>query len=123
MDIGSFLEEQMRLHKALPSQMAFELGVSHATVSRWLSGKDKPSIQSCKKLADYSGIPLAKIISIVGYVPIVVEGKQVEWPEFREYCQQKYPAELDEDLIRMIEDLIQRRRARGYDAKHYHMGK
>jgi len=31
-------------------------------------------------------------------------------PEFRQYARQKYP-ELDEDLITMIEDLIERRRA------------
>ncbi len=34
-----------------------------------------------------------------------------KWPEFREYARQKYP-ELDEDLITMIEDLIERRRAK-----------
>jgi len=31
-------------------------------------------------------------------------------PEFREYARQKYPNELDEDLITMIEDLIERGR-------------
>ena len=31
-------------------------------------------------------------------------------PEFREYALQKYPKELNEDLITMIEDLIERRR-------------
>jgi len=36
----------------------------------------------------------------------------VEWPEFREYAKRKYAAELDEDLITMIEDLIERRRRR-----------
>jgi len=33
-------------------------------------------------------------------------------PEFREYARQKYPTELDEDLITMIEDLIERNRGR-----------
>ena len=33
-------------------------------------------------------------------------------PEFREYARQKYPNELDEDLITMIEDLIERRRVK-----------
>jgi prenyltransferase beta subunit len=32
-----------------------------------------------------------------------------ELPEFRDYIQEKYP-ELDEDLITMIEDLIERKR-------------
>ena len=43
-----------------------------------------------------------------------VEGQPVKssdkWPEFREYARQKYPNELDEDLITMIEDLIERGR-------------
>jgi hypothetical protein len=45
------------------------------------------------------------------------ETKFTEWPEFREYAKQKYPDVLDEDLIVMIEDLIERRRSRGYDSK------
>jgi len=36
-------------------------------------------------------------------------------PEFREYARQKYPTELDEDLITMIEDLIERRRAKRHN--------
>lgn len=33
-----------------------------------------------------------------------------ELPEFREYAQRKYPAELDDDVITMVEDVIQMRR-------------
>ena len=42
---------------------------------------------------------------------VAPEGVKIsnKWPEFREYALQKYP-ELDEDLITMIEDLIERRR-------------
>ena len=47
----------MRRRKRLPSQLAADLGVSHATVGRWLYGMDIPSPKSCQKLADYSGIP------------------------------------------------------------------
>jgi len=36
--------------------------------------------------------------------------KYDNWPEFREYARKKYPDELDEDIITMIEDLIERRR-------------
>lgn len=31
-------------------------------------------------------------------------------PDFREYARKRYPAELDEDLVTMVEDLIQMRR-------------
>jgi transcriptional regulator with XRE-family HTH domain len=108
----------MRRRHRKPSQMASELGISHATVSRWLSGIDIPNTRSCQRLADYSGVPVQKILSTVGYITRVAEKPVAEWPEFREYAQYKYPAELDEDLITMIEDLIERRRAKKYRDKN-----
>ena len=113
--VASFLNELMRRRKRLPSQLAAELGVSHATVSRWLSGEDIPSTKSCRRLAEYAGVPLEKVLSIVGHLPMVSEKESPSWPEFREYARQKYPEELDEDLITMIEDLIERRRGRRYE--------
>ncbi len=112
-----FLKEVMRRRKRLPSQLAADLGVSHATVSRWLSGADTPNTKSCRRLAEYSGVPLEKVFSIAGHLPGIAETSPPEWPEFREYARQKYPAELDEDLITMIEDLIERRRERRYGGK------
>ena len=67
--IVSFLKEVMRRRKRLPSQMAADLGISHATVSRWLSGADIPSTKSCRKLAEYSGVALEKVLSLVGHLP------------------------------------------------------
>lgn len=117
--IVSFLKEVMRRRKRLPSQLAADLGISHATVSRWLSGDDIPSTRSCYKLAEYSSVPPEKVLSIVGHLPKIAEKTTPEWPEFREYARQKYPNELDEDLITMIEDLIERRRQKRYNTgKH-----
>jgi len=113
----SFLKEVMRRRKRKPSQLAADLGISHATVSRWLSGADIPNTRSCHRLAEYSGVPVEKILSIVGHLPRIAEKAPAEWPEFREYARHKYPAELDEDLITMIEDLIERRRAKKYGEK------
>jgi transcriptional regulator with XRE-family HTH domain len=93
--------------------MAHDIGVSHPTVLRWLSGKDRPSTKSCHKLADYSGVPLQKVLAIAGHMPGIEEGKPYQWPEFRDYARLKYPHELDEDLITMIDDLIERRSHRG----------
>jgi transcriptional regulator with XRE-family HTH domain len=118
----SFLKEVMRRRKRKPSQLANDLGVSHATVSRWLSGDDVPSTKSCQRLAEYSGIPVEKILAIVGHITRVAEKKSVEWPEFREYAREKYPDELDEDLITMIEDLIERRRAKKYEGENRKLG-
>ena len=110
--VVSFLEEVMRRRKRLPSQLASDIGVGHTTVLRWLSGKDNPSTKSCHKLAEYSGVSLQKVLAIAGHMPSVQEGKPYEWPEFRDYARLKYPHELDEDMITMIEDLIERRRHR-----------
>jgi len=115
--IVSFLREVMRRRKRLVSQLAADLGVSHATVGRWLSGSDTPNTRSCQRLSEYSGVSLGKVLSIVGHLPKVAETAPHEWPEFREYARQKYPDELDEDLVTMIEDLIERRRSRRYDVK------
>jgi transcriptional regulator with XRE-family HTH domain len=115
--IVSFIKEVMRRRRRLPSQLAADLGVSHATVSRWLSGTDIPSTRSCHKLAEYSGVPVVKVLSIVGHLSGVAETGPPEWPEFREYARRMYPDELDDDLITMIEDLIERRRQKRYNSK------
>jgi transcriptional regulator with XRE-family HTH domain len=108
----TYLQELMRRRGRLPSQFAADVGVSHTSVSRWLSGKEKPSFASCVKLANYTGIPLQRILHIVGYL-ILAEGKAAnELPDFREYVERKYPQELDDDLVTLIEDLIERRRGR-----------
>lgn len=117
----SFLKEVMRRRKRLASQLAADLGVSHATISRWLCGKDIPSTQSCRKLAEYSGVRLEKVLSIAGHLPKMEESTSLDWPEFRDYARRKYPNELDEDLITLIEDLIEGRRKR-YGGENFQMG-
>ena len=111
--IVSFLREVMRRRHRLPSPLAADLGVSHATVSRWLSGEDVPSTRSCQRLTEYSGMPVEKVLSLAGHLPKIDDGEPAEWPEFGEYAHRKYPNELDEDEVAMIEGLIERRRERG----------
>lgn len=108
----AFLKELMHQRMLLPSQLAKEVGISHSTVSRWLQGKELPSTKSCRRLADYSGVPLQKILSVSGHVPEIVESPADNWPEFREYTKKKYPDMLDDDLITLIERLIEQRRGR-----------
>jgi len=115
--LASFLKDVMRRRKRLPSQLAADLGVSHATVGRWLSGEDVPSTKSCRRLAEYSGVPLDQVLSLAGHIPTIAKRQPADWPEFREYARNKYPNELDEDLISLIEDLIERRRSRQYEQR------
>jgi len=107
--IVSFLKELMRRRNCPLSRLAADLGVSRTTVFRWLSGNAAPNIGSCRKLAEYSGVPAHEVVSIVCHLPRVLEQPD-KWPEFGEYARRKYPKELDDDLIAVIENLIQRRR-------------
>ena len=113
----------MRRRKLLPSQLASDLGISHTTVLRWLSGKDVPNTKSCNRLASYSGIDVQTIFSVTGHITKIPDTSIPNWPEFREYALQKYPNELDEDLIAMVEDLIERRRQKRNDSKNSSVGK
>jgi transcriptional regulator with XRE-family HTH domain len=111
-ELVSYLQKLMRSRGRLPSQFAADLGVSHTSVSRWLSGKDKPSFTSCLKLANHAGVPLQRVLQIVGYLTPLEETTAGKLPDFRDYAKRKYPQELDDDLVTLIEDLIERRRGR-----------
>lgn len=111
-ELVTFLEGVMKRLNRLPSQLGADLGVSHATISRWLHGQDVPTPRSCHRLAVLAGVPLERVLSLAGHLPMLPDRGPAEWPEFREYARRKYPQELDEDMITMIEDLIERRRAR-----------
>jgi transcriptional regulator with XRE-family HTH domain len=117
MEIVEFLHELMRKRKKLASQLAADIGVSHATMHRWLTGKDVPSTRSCRMLAEYSGMPVQEILASAGHIVQLNSTPAVAWPEFREYAMEKYADELDEDVITMIEDLIERRRQRKVSEK------
>ena len=67
--LGTFLQELMHRQGRLPSQMASDLGLSHTSVSRWLSGDDMPSIASCHKLASYAKVPLEQVIRLARRLP------------------------------------------------------
>jgi len=93
--------------------VSFEVfkGEVHALVGENGAGKSK--------LAEYSGVPLVQVLSIVGHLPRINESAPAEWPEFREYARRKYQNELDEDVIIMIEDLIERRREKRRHGRKY----
>jgi transcriptional regulator with XRE-family HTH domain len=111
-ELITYLQKLMRLRGQLPSQFAADLGVSHTSVSRWLSGKDRPSFASCVKLANHAGVPLQRVLQIVGYLTPLEETTASELPDFRDYVKRKYPQELDDDLVTLVEELIERRSGR-----------
>ena len=75
-----YLKDIMQRRRLLPSQLAADLGLSHTTVSRWLSGADVPGIRSCQKLAEYSGVPVEKTLSIAGHLPKIAKKPTANGP-------------------------------------------
>ena len=92
--------------------LALAVVVSPSTLSRWIGGKQTPSPESCQKLAEYFSVPVEEMLILAGHLAPSHNVDIDSLPEFREYALQKYAEELDEDIISMIEDLIQRRRIR-----------
>ena len=115
--IASFLEDIMQRRNVTMSQMATDLGLNHSTVSRWISGKYMPSTRSYRKLAEYSGVPLSKILSLASDMLPIDKQESAQWPEFKDYLRQKYPDVLNEDLIDMMEDMIEWQRRRHHRRK------
>jgi hypothetical protein len=48
------------------------------------------------------------------HLPRVVNSVPATWPEIHEYAYRKYPTELDEDMVTVIEGLIECRKAKGH---------
>lgn len=111
--IVAFLNELISVRNLSPSQLAEDLGVSHTTVFRWLAEKDFPSLKSCKKIALYGGVPLEQVVSLENRFNRLGADIRLNWPDFREYAHKKYPDELDDDIIEMIEALIKLRQKKG----------
>jgi len=109
----AFIRELIERRGISANRLATHLGLSRTTVSRWLSGKDVPSPASCHRIAEYSGIPSTRILSLAGHLVPQPDSGPVHLPEFREYVTKKYPGEMDEDLIAMVEVVLERRRERG----------
>jgi len=105
-NLDEFLKALMKRRRRLPSQLAADLGISHSTVLRWLSGVDLPSPPSCLKLAGYAALPVDEVMAIVGHIPPALRNGQSELPEFTEYALMKYP-EMDEELVSTIALVIQ----------------
>ncbi len=76
----AFLKEIMRRRKRLPSQLATDLVINHSTVGRWLSGADLPSLNSCRRLAEYSGVPVERKLILTQGIGILIRDA-ISFPE------------------------------------------
>ena len=102
-----FLRQLMRSRGLLPSHLARDLGMSHTTVVRWLSGETTVSLSSCGRLSEYADVPLHHILSLCSDLPCATGVPVGSLPSFNEYTRKKHPDVFDDDVTAMIEKLIE----------------
>ncbi len=103
--IVAFLTGLLARYKMKPNHLAKKIGVSHATVLRWLSGEDKPNVKHCYELAKFSGTSLCTILYMAEHIKTDIT-EEDSLPPFREYMERKYPEVLPEKVIVVLEEFV-----------------
>ncbi len=82
--IMTWLKKVLKERQILAFYLAKVLGVSHATVSRWLSGKDIPTPRHCERLAKLTGEHVLSILILAGHLT-KTPALTMAYPPFRAY--------------------------------------
>lgn len=64
---------------ASDNAFALEIGVTRQMVSNWRAGKNYPDAVNCAKLADIAGIPLSRVLGIVGEARAISADEKKVW--------------------------------------------
>lgn len=118
----SLLRKLLFKRKRLFYQLTVDPVISHTITRRRLYGKYTTGSHLRRKPVIHSGTNPGAVLSITGQNHEIDKDESIDWPEFREYARMKYSTELDDDLITMIEDLIERRRSVEHGSTNPKMG-
>jgi transcriptional regulator with XRE-family HTH domain len=66
--LRTYISDILDENQLRASRLAKEIGVSHATVGRWLKGEDTPSPESCRKLSQFTHTPIEEVLRIAGHI-------------------------------------------------------
>lgn len=61
------------------NQLAIRLKVTRTSVSTWRNGRGQPDAVSCAKIAEITGIPLARVLGIVGEARAISREEKAVW--------------------------------------------
>ena len=67
METAEILKQHREERGLTPYELAKAIGVNHQNIYRWESGKAKPSLEMCIKLADYFGVSLDELVGRNNY--------------------------------------------------------
>jgi hypothetical protein len=54
-------------------QLAQAIDCKRDIIENWLTGNGVPGIHVCRKLADFGGLSLARILSITNHLPVLIQ--------------------------------------------------
>lgn len=61
------------------NQLSLRLKVTRTSVSTWRNGRGQPDAVSCAKIAEITGIPLARVLGIVGEARAISQAEKAVW--------------------------------------------
>lgn len=64
---GSFLKSKLQEKGYTLREFGEKLGISHAAVSHWIRGKNKPPREMIPKIAEELGVNIVKLYALLGY--------------------------------------------------------
>lgn len=80
MDVVQLIEAaKTALQVESDNQLALKLKVSRATVSNWRHQGKGPDTVTCAKLAEITGIPLVRVLGIVGEARAISREEKAVW--------------------------------------------
>jgi transcriptional regulator with XRE-family HTH domain len=66
-DIGSWIRRQMVRREWSAADLSRRMGASSGRISEWMSGKRRPSPESCLRLADAFGVDPDVVLTLAGH--------------------------------------------------------
>jgi transcriptional regulator with XRE-family HTH domain len=75
-NLVDFLEDLRSQRGISLRRLATETGVSASTLSRWREGKQTPSLESCRMLAEYLSVPVAHVLGLAGHLGTANRGNR-----------------------------------------------
>ncbi|HEY1138420.1 MAG TPA: helix-turn-helix domain-containing protein [Xanthomonadaceae bacterium] len=80
MDVASLVElAKEKSNSPSYSSLAKRLGTTSASVSNWRVGRNYPDAVTCEKIAEITGIPLARVLGIVGEARAISREEKAVW--------------------------------------------
>lgn len=61
------------------AELAKRLGITRQSLSAWRQGRAAPDIMPCAKIAEITGIPLARVLGIVGEARAISREEKAVW--------------------------------------------